>query len=781
MDRSAARLAAALTTSLSARPPALATSAHDLLTVDLTARSGALALASARQQCRSLLHARDGVDEWTISAEIRPPTVRAFEAAAAELLASVGEALDREWQSSCAACGQAVRIAGWRWEEALDADLAHRQPTARRATCAACRALGRRGGDASTMLPSEVPAAAVLESEIRARVEGRFAGAVDGAAARWSTRQLRSLDALSSALERSTESAVMLGALRLTLTEAAAAMARPHRAGRPWWEIAPWQALLDAIDARRRMYLTARPVPPQLTMSSDLSALTYPGGGAIVVRGGVTARTSLAALVTRTPAIRVALLRITVGGNADELNDRIIAARWAGDKSEPDQLLTALQSNDAGVIAAALARLFVAMNPLMHHDPLLVIDLDESPDQLAGVLTAVSLAGGAGAITRRLDDDNTPGLTLTVKLSDQPEKATPSLSNIARLCELVVAHGEPVTPQRLLPAYAAARARATHAAGELLDATTFANELRDIADLHATLRPAGSFDQLIAVAGGRIFVEGRAERHRLATPAADRADAAAFALVDALDAGEAIDESLVALDADPIGIEPALRSAMVDAYTTVVDGDRHARASRSDLASERLAILAGLLDLGPRMGLYVAVALALAAQSVDGRPLGARTTVDPIDSSPPLRMRSDRAAYDAVDAVLYRRGRAVLFCEVVTGPLPIGELLLQRHTQIASDPESVRLLVLAPALVPLLQLRLAGDERLAAAWESGNWHLLAADRVAALACLEAPRLADLEGHLGVEPPQRHAAQLDLASLGWGAGDSAPVEPPDTLF
>jgi hypothetical protein len=573
---------------------------------------------------------------------------------------------------------------------------------------------------------------------------------------------------------------MMLGALRLTLTEAAVAMARPQRAGRAWWEIAPWQALLDAIDARRRIYLTAQPVPSQLTMSSDLSALTYPGGGTIVLRGGVAARTSLATLVTRTPTIRVALLRITVGGSADELSDRAIAARWAGEQSEPDPLLIALQSNDAVTIAAALARLLVAMNPLMRHDPLLIIDLDDHPEQLAGVLTAISLAGAAGSVARRLDDDRTPGLTVTVRLSEPAVKGLQTRSQIALISDLVVAHGEPVTPRQILPTYAAARARAAHAAGELLDAAAFAEELRGVADLHAKLRPAGSFDQLIAVADERIFVEGRAERERLATPAADRADAAAFALVDALDACDGVDEALVALDADPIGMSPDLRSAMLEAYTSVVDGVRTARASRANLANERYAIIAGLLELGPRMGLYAAVAPGIAAQTIDGRTLGARATVDPIDSSPPLRTRSDRDAFDAVDTVLYRRGRVVLLCEVVTGPLPIGELLLGRHAQIASDREVVRLLVLAPALVPLLQLRLAGDERLAAAWESGNWHLLAADRVAALARLEAPRLADLEGHLGAEPPQRHAAQLDLTSLGWGAGDSAPVEPPDTL-
>ena len=771
MDRSAARLAAALAPS--ATSPAK--SADDQLTVDLTARAGALALASTHRKLRSVLHARDAMDEWTIAAELRPPTVRAYEAAAADLLAAAAEALDAGWQSSCAACGQAVRVAAWRWEEALDADQERGQPTARRAICAACRALGRRGGDAATMLPNEVASAALLEPAVRARVDARFAGAVDGAAARWSTRQLRSLDALSSALERSSESAVMLGALRLTLAEAAAAMARPQRAGRTWWEVAPWQALLDAIDARRRIYLTAQPVPSHLTMSSDLSALTYPGGGAIVVRGGVAARTSLATLITRTASLHVALLRVTVGGDADEFSDRAIAARWAGEQSDSDPLLVALQSNDAVTIASALARLLVALNPLMRSDPLLVIELDDQPEQLAGVLTAISLAGGAGSVTRRFDDDRTPGLIVTVRLSEPGAKGLQPRSQIALMSDLVVAHGEPVTPRQLLPAYAAARARAAHATGELLDAATFAEELRGVADLHAKLRPAGSFDQLIAVAEGRIFVEGRAERERLATPAADRADAAAFALVSAIESGEGVDETLVALDADSIGMSPDLRSTVLEAYTGVVDGVRRPLRTVAAMEEERLAIVAGLLELGPRMGLHVSVAPALASTVVAGRTLGARTTVDPIDSSPPLRLRSDRDAYDAVDAVLYRRGRVLLFCEVVTGPLPIGELLLQRHTVIASDREVVRLLVLAPTLVPLLQLRLARDERLGAAWDAGNWHLLAADRVAALSRLAAPRLADLEGHLGAEPPARDAAQLDLSSMGWGVTENEVKE------
>ncbi|MFM8915896.1 MAG: hypothetical protein ACKOFY_06575, partial [Candidatus Limnocylindrus sp.] len=617
MDRSAARLTAALASTTAS----LAAGTRDQLTIDLTARNGVLTLASVGGGFRSVLHARDAIDEWTIAAELRPPTVRAYEAAAAELLASVSETLDSGWQSSCAACGQGVRVAAWRWEDAFDADQERGQPTARRATCAACRALGRRGGDAATMPLNETAVAAPLEPTLRARVEGRFAGAVDGAAARWSTRQLRALDALSSAVERSSESAVMLGSLRLTLTEAAAAMARPLRGGRAWWEIAPWQALLDAIDVRRRIYLTAKPVPSGLTVSSDLSALTYPGGGAIVVRGGVAARTSLATLIARTPAIGVALVRITVGGSADDQSERAIAARWAGTQADADPLLGALQSNDAVAIAAALARLVVAMNPMMRRDPLLVVDLDDHPEQIAGVLTAISLAGGAGSVSRRLDDDRTPGLTVTVRMSAPPTADPQPRNPTGRISDLVVAHGEPVTPRQLLPAYAAARARAAHATGELLDAAALAEELRDVAELHARLRPAGSFDPLIAVAEGRIFVEGRAGRERLATPAADRADAAAFALVGALEAGEGVDEALVALDADPVGVCPEMRNTMLDAYTSVTDGVRHPLRTIAAAKEERFAIIAALLELGPRMGLHGAVAPALTLALMFG-PLG---------------------------------------------------------------------------------------------------------------------------------------------------------------
>jgi hypothetical protein len=72
------------------------------------------------------------------------------------------------------------------------------------------------------------------------------------------------------------------------------------------------------------------------------------------------------------------------------------------------------------------------------------------------------------------------------------------------------------------------------------------------------------------------------------------------------------------------------------------------------------------------------------------------------------------------------------------------------------------------ALLRLAEVRIQRDDRLAAAWEEGNWHLLATDQLARLANRDNPRLADLEGFLGARPlEQKPGAQLDLSSFGWG--------------
>jgi hypothetical protein len=153
---------------------------------------------------------------------------------------------------------------------------------------------------------------------------------------------------------------------------------------------------------------------------------------------------------------------------------------------------------------------------------------------------------------------------------------------------------------------------------------------------------------------------------------------------------------------------------------------------------------------------------------VNGLPLSRQVARDPIDSSPPLRHRSDRAAFDQIDVLLFRRGKSLLMCEVQLGPLPLGALLLGRHAKVATDREVVRLLVTDRALLRLAEVRIQRDERLAAAWEEGNWHLLATDQLARLAQREQPRLSDLERYLGAGPLERKpGAQLDLSSFGWG--------------
>ena len=186
---------------------------------------------------------------------------------------------------------------------------------------------------------------------------------------------------------------------------------------------------------------------------------------------------------------------------------------------------------------------------------------------------------------------------------------------------------------------------------------------------------------------------------------------------------------------------------------------------------------AGLVAPDTIAGSLSRIAGEAAPLLVDGLPLGRRVARDPIESSPPLRHRSDRVAFDQIDAILFRRGRSVIMCEVAVGPLPLAALLLARHSKVPNDRDVVRLLITERALLPLVKLRLARDERLAAAWEEQNWHLFAVDQLALFARLPSPRLADLESYLGETPPERgRGAQLRIPSAGWSGAPQTPADP-----
>jgi hypothetical protein len=326
------------------------------------------------------------------------------------------------------------------------------------------------------------------------------------------------------------------------------------------------------------------------------------------------------------------------------------------------------------------------------------------------------------------------------------------------LADLVVARGEPCTPAQLVTLYALHRS----SGGGLLESADLLEEFNEILTLRDQLRPFGSADRLVQCADNRIFVDGRTERERLAATGGDVDDAAIAAAATAGRAAGSVPER-----------DRLLTAALREAYFVESEEGSTPRWSATnhaaDRAAERAAQVALLLTVGAAMGLHTAIAPALAEIVVDGLPLGRRVARDPIDSSPPLRLRSGRAAFDQIDALLFRRGRSVIMCEVALGPLPLATLLLARHSKVPNDREVVRLLVTERALLPLVKLRLARDERLAAAWEEQNWHVLASDQLARMAELTSPRLADLEQYLGAGPLEPiPGAQLDLGSFGWEA-------------
>jgi len=749
------------------------------LLLDLNADEASRVAAGARQGCRSVVHVADQLAEWEISVALRPPSVRSFELAVAQLLEEVSTELDSGWRGSCTACGQPLRIAAWRWEETSADTDPNRRPTARRAVCAACKGLGKRG-DASAMRPGEAATQVALSGELRSELLTLLG---PDALARWTPRQIQVFVALQRGLARSTEVATSLTALRVAVVQAALRSARPDptlnpgASARPWWEIAPWQALAEAVDDQRRQLLLAEELPRDLTLSSDLVNLGYPGRPVIVSRASAAARSALISLGT-TSGMRAVLVRLRLGDSAPSRIFRQRATLFAGGVDLVTDAATSADPESPAAVAAAIARLLVALDPLIQDGSLFVVEVPESLPSLAGCLTAASMASGrVSEIERFTREDGVSCFSITITTPPTRSRSAGAPRSGERgplrgdalqrvLADLVVARGEPCTPAQLLTLYALHRS----SGGGLLESADLLEEFNEILTLRDQLRPLGSADRLVQCADNRIFVDGRTERERLGAAGGDADDAAIAAAAAAGRAAGSVPER-----------DRLLTAALREAYFVESEEGSTPRWSTTnhaaDRAAERAAQVALLLTVGAAMGLHTAIAPALAEIVVDGLPLGRRVARDPIDSSPPLRLRSDRAAFDQIDALLFRRGRSVIMCEVALGPLPLATLLLARHSKVPNDREVVRLLVTERALLPLVKLRLARDERLAAAWEEQNWHLLAADQLVLLARLPSPRLADLEGYLGDTPPGRGlGAQLDLTSAGWSDAPQGSTDP-----
>ena len=733
------------------------------LLLDLSAESASLAVAGARHGARSIVHAADQLAEWEIAIALRPPSVRGLELAVAQLLEEIGADLDAGWRGSCGACGQPLRIGAWRWESAAADEDSNRRPTARRATCTACKNLGRRG-DASAMRPGEAAVRVELSAEQRAEAQRATGGAAE---LRWTPRQLSVFLALRRALARSQESASTLAALRVAVTRAALLCARPTEARdreKAWWEVAPWHALAEVVDELRRSLLLAAPLPRDLSLSGDLVNLSYPGRPVILMRSSGAARTSVAGL-NASAAVNAALIHLHLGREERVRLDRALGASLAGGEEGSVDSALRVDAKDASSVTAAIARILVAIDPLIKSGTAAIIEVPATIAALAGTMTAVSMAGGLlTGLERTDDDDGTSWWWIAVSIPPAAARGARSVRGggerisgdaLQRMvADILVERGEPTTPEHLLTLYALRRS----ASGELLESGALIDEFNELLALRDTLRPFGSLDRLVATAGRRIFVEGRAERGRLTTVGGDRDDAQHWvAAVSGAPAGHADGE------------DPELAALLHTAYYVEDELGVRPRWPGGNRVNERLECVATLLKVGAAMGLHSAVAPTLAPLLVGGLPLSRQVARDPIDSSPPLRHRSDRAEFDQIDVLLFRRGKSLLMCEVQLGPLPLGALLLGRHAKVATDREVVRLLVTDRALLRLVDARLARDERLAAAWEEGNWHLLATDQLARLAQLANPRLADLERYLGAGPLERSpGAQLDLGSFGWEA-------------
>ena len=157
--------------------------------------------------------------------------------------------------------------------------------------------------------------------------------------------------------------------------------------------VAPWQALADAVDDQRRRLLLAEELPRDLTMSGDLVSLDYPGSPVILLRTSAAARSALVSLGAAS-STRAALVRLRLGDDASLRTFRQRATRFAGGADLPPDAATSADASNPTAIAASIARLLVALGPLVQDGTRLVVEVPEQFASLAGCLTAASMASG---------------------------------------------------------------------------------------------------------------------------------------------------------------------------------------------------------------------------------------------------------------------------------------------------------------------------------------------------------------------------------------------------
>lgn len=272
--------------------------------------------------------------------------------------------------------------------------------------------------------------------------------------------------------------------------------------------------------------------------------------------------------------------------------------------------------------------------------------------------------------------------------------------------------------------------------------------------------------RLVRLEDERWWLGQRTDREAASVPLADRVEWAVYSLLStAGPLSEAMFlERIAGLFTGPDLPDEGLVRACLDSYRSLASTpDR--LLTTDDLvrrSAEHGELIAGLVDIGHRMGFSCWIGSRQQGRRAGGMPLADRLDSREL-AGPPYLGRIRAEDLEDVDVIWYVRGRAAFLWEVEWTAM-LGEPVLKRHPRMPSDERVVRFLVVLPERAELVRYKLERSPLLRAELDAGGWHLLKADHLREWAGRDTVALSDLEPLLGLDPPiERTGDQLSLFS------------------
>jgi hypothetical protein len=289
------------------------------------------------------------------------------------------------------------------------------------------------------------------------------------------------------------------------------------------------------------------------------------------------------------------------------------------------------------------------------------------------------------------------------------------------------------------------------------------------AELHRSDHP-----HLVEVEPGRWWLRDPRDIADARQPLSDRVEWAVYSLLSTSGgiAADAFTDRITSMFRGHDTPDEELISACVESYRVTIpdsDGLLQAEGTLPDHFREHGELVAGIADLGHRLGLRAWISQREQRRRYRGRPIADLLSDAENHVYLPLITPGPVEALEQIDCIWYLRGKATFLFEVEWTAM-MGEPVLKRGTAIPSGDTVVRFLVIPAARTELVRLKLARSPVLRERLDQDNWHILKAEHLRALMASEAPTLDALAPLLGLDPPvESLGEQLPL----FGASSEAP--------